>query len=382
MMERYVRQTSVPGVGVEGQDRLTEARVLLVGAGGLGSPAGLYLAGAGIGTLGIVDDDTVELSNLHRQVVHRTADVGARKIDTAARTMGELNPEITVRTHALRLTRATVLEVLRDYDVVVDGSDSFDTRYIVSDACTLLGIPHVWASVLGSGGQLSVFDSRTGPVYRDLFPDVPTPGSVPSCAEGGVLGTVPGILGVAMAAEVLKIVLGYGTPLIGTVLVYDLRTASWDPVPIAANPAVVRPSGPEDIGRGLRSTVTVAELAAALARRDAGHADFELLDVREPWEHAIAMIPGARPMPLARLLAEDGDAGLSGDAGTPEVYVHCRTGGRSARAAAALSARGITVHDVVGGIEAWAKQIDPEMPRYGAEVPARGAGAVSAGERD
>ena len=354
---RYDRQITVPGVGPEGQERLRVARVLCIGAGGLGAPAALYLAGAGIGTLGIVDDDTVDLSNLHRQIIHRTADIGRPKVDSAARALTALNPEITVATHRERLSRDTVLDVLDGYDIVLDGSDNFETRYLVSDACTVLGIPHVWGAVLGAGGQLSVFDARRGPVYRDLYPDVPAPGSVPSCAEGGVLGVVPGVLGVAMAAEVIKLVLGYGTPLIGTVLVHDMRTGTWEPVPLAANPDVHRPAAAAEVGAGIRSLVTVEQLAAALGERDAGARDFALLDVREPGEHAAAAIPGARLVPLDRILAGE-------DLPTPsgaEVFVHCRSGARSARAAAALSARGYVVHDVAGGIEAWARRIEPGM---------------------
>ncbi len=354
---RYDRQITVPGVGADGQERLSAARVLCIGAGGLGAPAALYLAGAGIGTLGIVDDDVVELSNLHRQVIHRTADIGAPKVESAARALTELNPDITVRAHRTRLGRDTVLDLIRDYDIVLDGSDNFETRYLVSDACTVLGIPHVWGAVLGAGGQLSVFDARRGPVYRDLYPDVPAPGSVPSCAEAGVLGVVPGVLGVAMAAEVLKLVLDYGTPLIGTVLVHDMRAGSWESVPLAANPDVRRPADPSEVGAGIRSLVTVEQLAAALGERDAGAREFALLDVREPGEHAAAAIPGARLVPLDRILAGE-------DLPTPagaEVFVHCRSGARSARAAAALSARGYRVHDVAGGIEAWARRIDPGL---------------------
>lgn len=354
---RYDRQTTVPGVGAQGQERLAAARVLCVGAGGLGAPAALYLAGAGIGTLGIVDDDTVDLSNLHRQIIHRTEDIGRPKVDSAARALTALNPEIAVVTHRERLSRDTVLGVLADYDIVLDGSDNFETRYLVSDACTVLGIPHVWGAVLGAGGQLSVFDARRGPVYRDLYPDVPAPGSVPSCAEGGVLGVVPGVLGVAMAAEVLKLVLDYGTPLIGTVLVHDMRTGTWESVPIAANPDVRRPISAAEVGAGIRSLVTVEQLAAALGQRDAGTRDFALLDVRDPGEHAAAAIPGARLVPLDSILTGED---LPVPAGA-EVFVHCRSGARSARAAAALSARGHLVHDVAGGIEAWARRIDPGM---------------------
>lgn len=389
---RYARQLQVPGVGAEGQARLGAARVLLVGAGGLGSPAGLYLAAAGIGTIGIVDDDRVERSNLHRQIVHRTDDEGRLKVESAADALRALNPEVTVVTHTVRLTADTVMDVVEGYDVVVDGADSFATRYVVSDACTLLDIPHVWAAVLTDGGQLSVFHGSKGPVYRDLLPVMPPAGSVPSCAVAGVLGTVPGVLGTAMAGEVLKLVLGIGQPAIGRVLVYDMLTAEWETVPLARSPHVERPRVAADVGRGVPRQVSVAELArvvgvegdaadgdrAAGASADAdagGDADAGagadprdtalrsdtpvqtavsrtgarslvhpsnvhalVVDVRTPAEAAAGMIPGARLLPIDRI-EEDPEAALSvlrewsqESAGPVDVYLHCQAGARSARA--------------------------------------------------
>src|SRR5699024_5593302 len=327
--DRYARQTRVPGVGEAGQRRLAEARVLLVGAGGLGSPAGQYLAAAGIGTIGIVDDDRVELSNLHRQVLHRTEDVGRPKVESAADALRALNPEVTIVTHDLRLTAATVMDVVADYDAVVDGADSFATRYVVSDACTLLDIPHVWAAVLTDGGQMSVFHASRGPVYRDLLPVLPPAGSVPSCAVAGVLGTVPGVLGTAMAGEVLKLVLGIGEPAIGRVLVYDMLTAEWEPVPLAPSPPVTRRVTEEHVG---------ADLTRQLSRHalDRGAVGL-IIDVRTPAEAAAGMIPGARHLPLGRIEVDAQGAlaqvrewveelGEAAEAGSADVYLHCKTG--------------------------------------------------------
>ncbi|WP_180951967.1 HesA/MoeB/ThiF family protein [Brevibacterium jeotgali] len=363
---RYARQVRVPGVGESGQEKLAQARVLLVGAGGLGSPAGQYLAAAGIGTIGIVDDDRVEVSNLHRQIVHRTADIGRPKVDSAADALRALNPEVTVVTHALRLTPDTVMEVVEGYDVVVDGADSFAARYVVSDACTLLDIPHVWAAVLTDGGQLSVFHASHGPVYRDLLPVMPPAGAVPSCAAAGVLGTVPGVLGTAMAGEVLKLVLGIGRPAIGRVLVYDMLTAEWETVPLVRSPRVTRPQTAADVGRGVPRQVSATQLGAAPAdvvgsvgasesppnprgtgerfegrarsrvRRTSHASPAEyvgrepegpgtggavgpptlisdgprtlIVDVRTPAEAADGMIPGARLLPLDRIASDPGAA--------------------------------------------------------------------------
>ena len=391
---RYARQWQVPGVGDDGQARLAQARVLLVGAGGLGSPAGLYLAGAGIGTIGIVDDDRVEQSNLHRQIVHRTEDEGRLKVDSAADTLCALNPEVTVRTHPLRLTRDTVMDVVRDYDIVVDGADSFATRAIVSDACTVLDIPHVWAAVLTDGGQLSVFHASRGSVYRDLMPVLPPAGAVPSCAVAGVLGTVPGVLGVAMAGEVLKLVLGIGEPAIGRVLVYDMLTAEWESVPLARSPRVTRPVTEADVGADLPRQMSMHDLDPDSVAADGGL----IIDVRTPAEAAAGMIPGARHLPLGRIEvdpqgalaqvrewvdAAGSESAGSGPAGSVDVYLHCKTGVRSARAQelldgvlqvetqavdvvasegtatgsreAATSSARLRLIDLAGGYEAWVR---------------------------
>ena len=373
-VSRYARQLQVPGVGEDGQARLGQARVLLVGAGGLGSPAGLYLAGAGIGTIGIVDDDRVERSNLHRQIVHRTEDEGRLKVESAADAIRALNPEVTVRTHPLRLTRDTVMDVVRDYDIVVDGADSFATRAIVSDACTVLDIPHVWAAVLTDGGQLSVFHASRGPVYRDLLPVLPPAGAVPSCAVAGVLGTVPGVLGVAMAGEVLKLVLGIGEPAIGRVLVYDMLTGEWESVPLARSPRVTRPVTEADVGADLPRQMSMYDLDPGAVAADGGL----IIDVRTPAEAAAGMIPGARHLPLGRIevdpqgalaqvrewaeeLAGAADEPVGpGSAGTVDVYLHCKTGVRSARAQELLETvldanSTMRLIDLAGGYEAWVR---------------------------
>lgn len=406
---RYARQIRVPGVGESGQEKLAQARVLLVGAGGLGSPAGQYLAAAGIGTIGIVDDDRVEVSNLHRQVVHRTQDVGRPKVDSAADALRALNPEVTVVTHDLRLTPDTVMEVVEGYDVVVDGADSFATRYVVSDACTLLDIPHVWAAVLTDGGQLSVFHASRGPIYRDLLPVMPPAGAVPSCAVAGVLGTVPGVLGTAMAGEVLKLVLGIGRPAIGRVLVYDMLTAEWETVPLARSPRVARPQTAADVGRGVPRQVSVTQLAgvvgavSAVGAPGASRAPVHpvqpfaasvsetpvqepasetrnrrtgdrflaaglVVDVRTPAEAARGMIPDARLLPLDRIESDPEDAVAqlrewSAQIDAVDVYVHCQAGARSARALEVLG----PLVDVDAGARG---DVDTETRGDGAPHPA------------
>lgn len=427
---RYARQVQVPGVGAEGQAKLGAARVLLVGAGGLGSPAGLYLAAAGIGTIGIVDDDRVERSNLHRQILHRAEDEGRLKVESAADALRALNPEVTVVTHAVRLTPDTVMDVVNGYDAVVDGADAFATRYVVSDACTVLDIPHVWAAVLTDGGQLSVFHGSKGPVYRDLLPVMPPAGSVPSCAVAGVLGTVPGVLGTAMAAEVLKLVLGIGRPAIGRVLVYDMLTAEWETVPLARSPHVERPRGPEDVRRGVPRQVSVAELARVVGvdggadageeRGSEGGANADrrstasrsetplqntvsrtggrslvdpspahalIVDVRTPAEAAAGVIPGARLLPIDRI-EEDPRRAVAmlrewarEAGGSADVYLHCQAGSRSARAQEVLgrivdSASGLRLHDVAGGYEAWVREFPAVVARGGrAPSPPDGSSA-------
>src|SRR5699024_2621200 len=385
--DRYARQTRVPGVGEAGQRRLAEARVLLVGAGGLGSPAGQYLAAAGIGTIGIVDDDRVELSNLHRQVLHRTEDVGRPKVESAADALRALNPEVTIVTHDLRLTAATVMDVVAGYDAVVDGADSFATRYLVSDACTLLDIPHVWAAVLTDGGQLSVFHASKGPVYRDLLPELPPAGSVPSCAVAGVLGTVPGVLGTAMAGEVLKLILGIGEPAIGRVLVYDMLTAEWQSVPLARSPRTHRPTAPAEVGADLPRQMSIRDLDPARVAAGGGL----IVDVRTPAEAAAGMIPGAHLRPLAAIEVDPRGAlarvrEWAADDAAADVYLHCRSGARSVRAqelletalreaaaqdgapldgesgAARETASGADLRfiDLAGGYVAWVRETGPE----------------------
>lgn len=368
MTGRYARQLQVPGVGVDGQERLARARVLLVGAGGLGSPAGLYLAAAGVGTLGIVDDDRVEPSNLHRQIIHRTEDEGRLKVESAADAIRALNPEVTVRTHPVRLTRDNAVDLVGQYDLVVDGADAFATRYLVSDACTLLDVPHVWAAVLIDGGQLSVFHASRGPVYRDLLPVPPPAGAVPSCAEAGVLGTVPGVLGTAMAGEVLKLILGIGTPAVGRVLVYDMLTACWDEVPLARSPHVERPRTAEDVGRGLARQLPMRALAPAAVAAAGGL----IVDVRTAAEAAAGMVPHARLLPLTEIEADPAGAmeqlaEWAGEAESPvEVFLHCQAGARSARAqellegaressGAAGAGTRLRLTDLAGGYAAWVR---------------------------
>ena len=381
-LRRYARHLSVPEIGEVGQRRLKNARVLCVGAGGLGSPALLYLAAAGVGTLGIVDDDVVEVSNLQRQVLHGHTTVGAAKTASAAERIGDLNPLVGVVEHPQRLTAATAAGVLAGYDLVLDGTDNFAARYLVSDACALAGIPHVWGSILRFDGQYSVFWAAHGPTYRDLYPVAPAPGAVPSCAEAGVLGVLPGIVGTAMAVEAIKLITGIGTTMLGRVATYDALSARWWEIPLAPTPG--RPTVPAhtahtahagaDAGEdgpagavagasaGEAPTVTARQLAAMLAARGRGEADFELLDVREPYEARLAAIPGARLVPLGELESGAGLAGL--DPARPTV-VHCKAGTRSETALRLLTGHGHRdVTHLQGGILAWIDQIDPDQQPY------------------
>ncbi|MCM3689069.1 molybdopterin-synthase adenylyltransferase MoeB [Kocuria rosea] len=383
-LRRYARHLSVPEIGEVGQRRLKNARVLCVGAGGLGSPALLYLAAAGVGTLGIVDDDVVEVSNLQRQVAHGHTTVGAAKTASAAERIGDLNPLVGVVEHPHRLTAATAAAVLAGYDLVLDGTDNFATRYLVSDACALAGIPHVWGSILRFDGQYSVFWAAHGPTYRDLYPVAPAPGAVPSCAEAGVLGVLPGIVGTAMAVEAIKLITGIGTTMLGRVATYDALSARWWEIPLAPTPG--RPTVPAHPGAhagedgptgavpgaaagaaagasaGDAPTVTARQLAAMLAARGRGEADFELLDVREPYEARLAAIPGARLVPLGELESGAGLAGL--DPARPTV-VHCKAGTRSETALRLLTGHGHRdVTHLQGGILAWIDQIDPDQQPY------------------
>jgi adenylyltransferase/sulfurtransferase len=388
--QRYARQVVLPALGPVGQRRLAAARVLVVGAGGLGSPVLLYLAAAGVGTIGVVDDDVVDVTNLQRQVAHGQRDLGRAKVDSAADAVAEVNPLVTVVRHRERLTSENALEVLRGYHLVVDGTDTFPTRYLVSDACTILGLPCVWGSVLRFDGQVSVFWAEPPPgpdgvaepgvTYRDLFPQPPPPGSVPSCAEGGVLGVVCAVVGSTMAGEAVKLVVGAGQTLLGRVLVYDGLATSWREVRV--RPSGGRPEitglvdyeafcgiatdggGTESGGEGA-GTVTATELAAMLADRDAGGTDFVLVDVREPWEREIVTIPGAVPVPMAEIRSGAALPRLAELAAGRPIVVHCKSGSRSAEALATLRGAGFTgAAHVTGGVLAWVDDVDPGLARY------------------
>ena len=375
-LSRYSRHLILPEVGMEGQQRLKAAKVLCVGTGGLGSPLAFYLAAAGIGTLGLVDFDVVDASNLQRQIIHSTKDIGRKKLDSAAEKLLALNPALNVVKHETMLTSANALDILKDYDVIADGTDNFPTRYLVNDACVLLGKPNVYGSIFRFEGQCSVFATEQGPCYRCLYPEPPPPGLVPSCAEGGVLGILPGLVGVMQATEVIKLILGKGEPLIGRLLLVDalnmrfreLRLRKNPECPVCGtNPTVTRlidyqqfrgiaPQTPmeKNLMNGIPQ-ITVKELKA---RIDAGQ-ETQLIDVREPWEAQIAQI-GGKLIPqndVPTRLAEI-DRGR-------EVVVHCKSGGRSQRIAEFLKQQGYArVANLAGGIAAWSDEIDPKVPKY------------------
>lgn len=378
--ERYARHLLLPGVGAEGQQRLAAARVLVVGAGGLGSPVLTYLAAAGVGTLGIVDDDAVDLSNLQRQVVHATGDLGRPKVDSAGDRVAAVNPWVRVERHALRLRADTAAELVRSYDVIVDATDNFPTRYLLSDACVLVGRPLVWGAVARFDGQVSVWWPGRGPCYRCVFPRPPAPGAVPSCAEGGVLGVLPGVIGTLQATEVLKILLGLGEPLVGRMLVYDALAARVGEVRIGANPAcpacapgvtpvvvdldevcAVRPGEP----MGVVAPTELPEVSpSAAAAWLAGNTPPVLLDVREAAERDIVTLPAGRaawvPLGLLRERAAIPDVPLEAD-----VLVYCRSGVRSAEAVALLRAVGYAgARNLAGGVLGWRAEVDPSLPAY------------------
>jgi adenylyltransferase/sulfurtransferase len=371
--ERYRRHLNLGEIGPEGQLAWLRARVAVVGAGGLGCPASLYLAAAGVGTLALFDADVVELSNLQRQVLYGTGDVGRPKVEVARERLSALNPDVRLETHALRLRSDNALEALRGYDVIVDGSDNFPTRYLVSDAGVLLGTPVVSGAILRFEGQVSVFDARRGPCYRCLFPEPPPPGAAPSCAEAGVLGVLPGLVALVQATETLKLLAGVGEPLLGRLLQLDaleMRFGEFqfgkDPgCPACGEGATLRELVDYDgfCGVPAREEAPLVELAAAeVARRGVPGRDYLLLDVREPDEHAKARLEGARLVPLGELPARVGE--LAGWRERP-VVVHCHKGGRSAKACRLLNDAGFRdVANLAGGIEAWSLSVDPSVPRY------------------
>jgi adenylyltransferase/sulfurtransferase len=356
---RYARHLALPEVGAEGQKRLKAARVLCVGAGGLGSPLALYLAAAGVGTIGLADADAVDATNLQRQILYGTSDVGRRKVEAAAARLSDANPHVTVVRHDGLLTSANALEVFAGYDVVADGTDNFPARYLVNDACVLLGKPNVWASVFRFEGQASVFGAPGGPCYRCLYEEPPPPGLVPSCAEGGVLGVLPGLLGTIQATEVLKLLLGAGEPLVGRLLLVDALAMTTRTIAVARNPSCAV--------CGTKPTVTrLADYEAfcgtAPAPRDTSPSGLDallsggtppfVLDVREPFEFAAARIPGAVNVPLGSL--EEALGRLPRDR---DVVVVCESGARSARATALLVARGFArAVNLAGGTSRWARE--------------------------
>lgn len=367
---RYGRHFVLPEVGADGQARLATSSVLLVGAGGLGSPAALYLAAAGVGRLGLVDFDAVDLSNLQRQVLYGTRDVGRPKLDAACERLADLNPGIRIEPHRTRLDPSNALSLIRDYDAVLDGSDNFPTRYLVNDACAFAGKPDVFGSVFRFEGQVSVFHAGRGPCYRCLYPEPPAPGSVPNCAEGGVLGVLPGIVGAIQAVEAIKILLGKGTTLLGRLLLFDALAMRFDELRIARDPGCPlcgdRPSirDLEEAAATCAIPVTTPAPtgtgAASLKRRlDAGE-PLLLLDVRTEGEFALARIPGARLIPVHELGARSHEL----DPATP-VVVYCHRGIRSLQGVEILRRAGFSrVEHLDGGIDAWATEVDPEMPRY------------------
>lgn len=387
---RYSRHLILPEVGMEGQQKLKAAKVLCVGTGGLGAPLALYLAAAGVGTIGLVDFDTVDASNLQRQIIHSTATVGKLKVDSAEIMLKGLNPFLNVVKHNVMLTSANALEIFKDYDVIADGTDNFQTRYLVNDACVLTGKPNAYGSIFRFEGQASVFGTKAGPCYRCLYPEPPPPGLVPSCAEGGVLGILPGLVGIIQATETIKLILGIGEPLIGRLLLVDALGMSFRTLKLRKNPdcpvcgthptvtelidydqfcGIPKPTetGPLEVAAhqavaaapvvdGIPQ-ITVEQLKKKL---DAKEPVF-VLDVREPHEYPIANL-GAPLIPVGSIETRLNEIA---DHKHDEIVVHCRSGARSQKAALALKAAGFTnVANLAGGILAWADKIDPSMPKY------------------
>ena len=370
---RYSRHLIMPEVGMEGQLKLKAAKVLTIGAGGLGSPLAMYLAAAGVGTIGVVDFDVVDFTNLQRQIIHGTSDVGRKKLDSAAETLKEINPFVDVRKFETRLSSENALDIFRDFDIVVDGTDNFPTRYLVNDACVLTGKPNVYGSIFRFEGQASVLATKDGPCYRCWYPEPPPPGLVPSCAEGGVLGILPGLVGVIQATETVKLILGKGDPLIGRVLLVDALGMKFRELKLRKNPECPVCGTNRTITKlidyqqfcGIRGeeapvTTTVPEMSVEeLKRRLDAKEDLFVLDVREPHEYQICNING-HLIPLGDLPKRVHELDSS-----REIVAHCRSGVRSAKAVDFLRQAGFKkVHNLQGGILAWADKIDPKMPKY------------------
>jgi sulfur-carrier protein adenylyltransferase/sulfurtransferase len=375
-LSRYSRHLILPEVGMEGQQRLKAAKVLCVGTGGLGSPLAFYLAAAGVGTLGLVDFDVVDASNLQRQIIHSTKDIGRKKLDSAAEKLTALNPSLNVVKHEVMLSSANALEIIKDYDIVADGTDNFPTRYLVNDACVILGKPNAYGSIFRFEGQASVFATEDGPCYRCLYPEPPPPGLVPSCAEGGVLGILPGLVGVIQATEVIKLILGKGSPLIGRLMLVDALNMRFRELKLRKNPECpvcgenptitqlidyqqfcgIVPESKED--KSMKNGIPQITVQELKRRIDAGE-DVQLIDVREPYEFQIAQIGG-------KLIPQnDVPQRLAEIDRNREVIVHCRSGARSQRIAEFLVQSGyLKVANLAGGILAWSDEIDPKVQKY------------------
>jgi adenylyltransferase/sulfurtransferase len=371
-VERYSRHLIIPEIGALGQRRLKNAKVLVIGAGGLGSPALLYLAAAGVGTIGIIDDDAVDLSNLQRQVIHGVADVGRPKIESARDAIAALNPLVDVRLHNARLDASNALELFSGYDLILDGADNFATRYLVNDAAAILGKPYVWGSIFRFDGQVSVFWEKHGPTYRDLYPEAPPAGSVPSCGEGGVFGMLCAAVGSLMVTEAVKLITGVGRSLLGRVALYDALGGSWREIRVAKDPAATPITELTDYeafcgitppeSTDTEHTVTATQLATMLASREAGLKDFELVDVREAGEHDIVRINGSILIPQGRILSGEAWAELPQDR---DIVFHCKAGSRSAAVLSAARKAGYQrVSHLDGGILAWVRDVEPHKPVY------------------
>ncbi|MBI4227950.1 MAG: molybdopterin-synthase adenylyltransferase MoeB [Candidatus Omnitrophica bacterium] len=373
-IKRYSRHLIMPEVGIQGQMRIKQASVLCVGTGGLGSPLALYLAAAGVGRIGLVDFDVVDFTNLQRQILYTTDDVGKPKLEQAKARLQAINPHITIETHDARLSSENAMAILKDYDVVADGTDNFPTRYLVNDACVLLKKPNVYGSIFRFEGQASVFDAARGPCYRCLYPEPPPPGLVPSCAEGGVLGILPGIIGLIQTTEIIKLILGAGEPLIGRLLLFNALTMKFRELKLRKNPACpicgptptitslidynefcgVRPQAEAPAGAG-EWEITPQELKTKL-----GNGGVKLVDVREPHEYDICHLPNAKLVPLSEILSRVAELDSS-----DELVVYCHHGMRSRDAVEFLKGAGFRkIKSLRGGIDAWAAAVDPSLPRY------------------
>jgi adenylyltransferase/sulfurtransferase len=376
-IRRYSRHLIMPEVGLEGQEKLVNARVLCVGAGGLGSPLALYLAAAGVGHMGILDFDVVDFSNLQRQIIHSEETLGVLKVESARDRLLELNSDIDVKTYNTMLTSENAMDIIKDYDIVVDGTDNFATRYLVNDACVLLGKPNVYGSIFRFEGQVSVFDAKRGPCYRCLYPEPPPPGLVPSCAEGGVLGVLPGIIGTMQAAEAVKLIIGKGAPLIGKLLFIDvmemkireLKLRKDPDCPICGEHPIIKELIDYQefcgIGRGEEVQGFAEDDSLEISVEDFNelrtkNGKIVVLDVREPHEYQICSLEGAKLIPLGELPERVNELDTADD-----IIVHCHSGGRSLQATRFLRNMGFKkVKNLKGGIDAWAEKYDPDMPRY------------------